>query len=157
MMGRGFVNRRLTRSGAGRSRATALAVGVATLFVVGGCAGVYRPSAEPIDTSTLVVAGDWDDVVAAVEAGASWAEMAVLTREAGDGWARFGLITTDEERVTLTVERVGRGGGGDGGRVRLEAESSAGNERGPGLEASLIRGVERRLSQLSGVDVSPIR
>lgn len=125
-------------------------VGLLGLSLI-GCR-TFQVSDRPIPGSTLVVRGDWDDVETSVDVGMGWAEMAVLGRDAmGEDKVRYRVITVLGESGSLIAKRAGDE------TVSLSASFDGIPGGDAGLEAKLIRGVARRLEQLAGRDVAPIR
>lgn len=127
-------------------------------LVGGGCATQERlPAPERFEESApVVVVGDWDDVEAAVSAGASQAEMAVvvLTRPTETS-IDFELVTITDEPATLKVRLDPESAAKGKASIALEARVGRFGDRA--WEERLIGRVGRRLGELHGVDVAPIR
>lgn len=124
-----------------------------------GSAGCAMPDPLPGPVrfqkqATGVATGDWDDLEAAVIVGASQSEMAIvrLTRPS-DREAVFELrtITDEDGRLVATlIEPEGWAG-------RIELRARIGRFGSLEWERRLIDRVSRRLTDLHGVDVAPIR
>lgn len=148
----------------GRTISKRLVWASAALAVLGagGCAAgaerVEVPAAVvvPVDVgSTRRVSADWDDVYPAVSLMAQQVEMALLDWSPGHrGVAaaseqRFALLTIGDEPAELLARRQ------DGGVIELSARVGRfGDAR---RERALVEAVARRLTDLAGVEVRPLR
>jgi len=92
--------------------------------------------------------GDWTDVRAALEAAARRSQLAIVSSSGGDGEIEFRLVGSRGEPGRLRAAKVS-------GLIELEAQIGLFGD--PRAEARLLRDTQRRLEQLRGVDVSPIR
>jgi hypothetical protein len=151
-------------------------------IALAACSSANAPA--PLDPGTATVAGDsgdWDDIAAAVGYAAGRNEMALLHAHldaSGPAQRRvFELITIRDEPVIFEVVRSrhdAKGGQGpgvageppsppdaaareDGQGVALTLRCRVGAFGDPKREAAFIRAFERRLGDLEGVDVAPIR
>jgi hypothetical protein len=100
----------------------------------------------------LTVAGDWDDVGAAVLVGVEAAEC-VVHRQTEDGPRRavFELRTVRDEPGELVAERSGDA---ETGPIRLRAR--LGRFGDPQREELVLRATARRLERLRGVEFAPV-
>lgn len=140
-------------------------------LVAGGAAGCVSVVEQPRMVSSQTVRageGDRDDIWAAVTLAMTSNEMAVVDAYYDPPDSRTYFITTirDEPvRLVLTGPGFGEGGTiygpmydgpfGRGGEITIEA--TVGRFGDPERERRLVRDVARRLEQLSGVRVSPVR
>ena len=121
---------------------------------MGGCAGSGGSSRSETDTSLAgvpterAVAGDWDDLDAALEAEAESAEVAVMRSRRGPDRVVYALVSIEGKPGELIAVR------GEEGRLTLSARIGrfGDSER----EARLLRAVAGRLGRLRGVDVAPL-
>lgn len=129
---------------------------VGAAVALGGCAagGAPLPSADGA-TGAVTVAGDWDDVDAAVEVGAAQAECAVVSSSAGAGGAQrtFEVKHISGQRLTLTVTRADTSANAS----RISVVAAAQLVRDAELERRLAQRVGLRLSDLAGKEFAPIR
>lgn len=104
------------------------------------------------------VIGDWDDVETCVSTGAYQSEMAIerVMRPDPDTIV-FELLTITNEPARLEMERIGGDGKVPGESERMELRASVGLFGSRDWEERLIGRVSRRLTELRGVDVAPIR
>lgn len=109
--------------------------------------------------------GDWDDVRAAVEAGARAAEMAVVSsNESTDGRTKtYQLVTVTDEPARVVAHVRGGAGmsggkawGAAGGAGPIEISASVGRFGDVQRERKLLKAIRQRLEQLSGVDSAPL-
>jgi hypothetical protein len=137
---------------------------VVAACVIGGCASIEQPVdatgatgavAMPAGGSGRRVVADWDDVHPAVSLMAQQVEMAMLDWSPGHrGVAaareqRFELLTVGDEPAELVARRE------DGGVIELSARVGRfGDAR---RERALVEVVARRLEDLAGVEVRPLR
>lgn len=116
--------------------------------------------------ATVTLVADWNDIDAAVDVGASKAEMAVVSRNKGPTWGNVG---GDRERRTFVLKTVGdepawleitRGPGQDATdeAVTMTLHAKVGRLEGgePEKEQRLLRAVAHRLGQLKGRDWYPL-
>jgi hypothetical protein len=132
-------------------------IGLVSLNITPGCAPsvqqtapLFNPGAPLESPACAVVAGDWDDVEAAVIAAASRAEVALTKtdRTAPDRF-EFSFATLGGGPATMSAAlRVD-------GLIRLEARIGRLGE--PQQERRLIAATAARLRELKGKTYAPIR
>ena len=147
------------------------------LGVLSGCGGGPRRAGGPFfaPPERVLAMGNWNDVDAAVDAGARAAEMAVVTRrlDEGERTRTYELVTVHDEpaRLTATV----RAGGADVPSARgsptrhrtggtpmpqgagpIELTASVGRFGDTTQERRLLRAVRVRIEMRSGVDSAPL-
>lgn len=119
--------------------------------VLAGCGGAHFPKrgAESLG-SARSVAGDFDDVDAAVDVACSVCELAVVTKSSDeDGTRRFEMVTVTDEPAWATARESS-----DGVvemRVRIRDVGDA------AWEDQFLDAVQKRLWQLKGVTSAPVR
>lgn len=128
-----------------------------------GCSAGGTSFLAPAERS--LATGDWDDVRAAVEAGARAAEMAVVSSsESNDGRTKtYQLVTVTDEPAQVVAQIRGgasmsgaTGWGAAGGAGPIELSASVGRFGDAQRERKLLRAIRQRLEQLSGVDSAPL-
>lgn len=125
------------------------------MFGVCACGGGPDRAEAPVELpGPLRVVADWDDVGPAVAAAADRHELAVLHRERPDErTAVFRLIGVRSEAGSVTLRRLG-----DALEMtEIEIEAEVGLPADPRRQRRFQRDIGRRLEQLAGVEVSPIR
>ncbi len=139
-----------------KTRAMMRAVGVAAVAALmlgsGGCGGARFPGRGVESAgSQRVVAGDFDDVDAAVDVACSASELAIVTKATDeDGTRRFEMVTVGDELAWATAREV-VGSGGIEVRVRIRADGDA------AWEKAFLDAVQKRLGQLRGPNAAPVR
>lgn len=141
----------------GRSRTLAvlaLAGGLGGLCGLAACAGNATPGRTGI-SATLVgeasersVAGDWDDIDAAVEVALESAEVAAVGSQRAPDRVIYELVSIEGRPGQLVIAR------GESGRLTLSARIGRFGE--PPRERRLLDAVARRLARLRGVDIAPL-
>lgn len=121
-------------------------IALCSLGAVTGCAAVATESGP----SAQVVAGDWDDLDAAVDVGLEAAEVAVLRREVSDTQGRWELVSIRDQLGELVIRRAGE-------PDKLTVEATIDQPRDPEREGRLVSAVCRRLRQLYGQGAAPLR
>lgn len=153
--------------GVARVVARAAMVGVvSSVMVASGCAGpdvIGRGSPTTPPGTTREIAGDMDDVDAAVDVAISASQLALVRREEPEpGVVRYTLVTLGDEPGVAVV----REGGREGASVGANGEASVGaivvtvriRARGDDAwEKRFLDALAKRLGQLRGVDAAPIK
>lgn len=130
-----------------------------------GCSSASSGPSFYSRAERVLATGDWNDVAAAVDAGARAAEMAVVNSSTSeDGRTRtFALVTATDEPARLTAttkssEAATRGKpwGAAAGAGPIELSASVGRFGDADRERKLLRAVRQRLERLSGVDSAPL-
>ena len=123
-----------------------------------GCSG-DRPVRPPVilaGAATSEVLADWDDVEAAVSVALSNTELVKVGVNRADPARRvYTLRTSKDEPAGLTIERLGPLV--DGEPVTLLATCSIGRFGDAEREREFLGLIVRRLEQLRGVEVAPLR
>lgn len=119
-----------------------------------GCAPTSGPDIEfrpnAVQSSTR---GDWDDIDSAVIWGANQAEWVVHRWWSVDSTTRcYDLRNPAGTSASLRIRRLA-----EGGTDALALTASVGPLGDAGAEKRLIAVVERRLTQLSGVEVAELK
>jgi hypothetical protein len=135
------------------------ACGLVVLMLLGACAqSTEVPTLLP-DASRLSTNADADDIDAAVNVAVGRVEMAILQtiRTSPDPRVLriYELRAVTDEPAVLKVWRTNSDG--EAGPVSLELAASFGRFGNPARERALLEAVRRRLIELRGVDVAPIR
>ncbi len=150
--------------GVGRGRIALALTVYASLVFFRGCA------AGPADTRGLLpsasqarINGDWDDIDAAIDVGATEAEMAVLSADLPTGGRRIiRLKTVQDQPVILVIDRAGdpqgAAGAGPGGASEGEItmRCTVGRFGDPAREARLLKALSHRLKALWKVQTRPL-
>ncbi len=123
---------------------------LATSAVV-GCGGSQRVSTlsagDVVAGGEIVVEGDWDDLLASVDAIVERHALGVIRREQDESRATIELVDVLGRPIRIEAEAVESG-------IRLEVR--AGRFGDPAMERVLAADLTRRLRQLRGVEVAPI-
>ncbi|HZW09936.1 MAG TPA: hypothetical protein VFF69_08535 [Phycisphaerales bacterium] len=124
-----------------------------------GCAsgGSGRPAGAPASGATRIeVLGDWDDVRSSVGVGLSQVGIAPLRVNSPEpDRLEYALRTPRDEPGRLTLERLAPAHEPD--PVAIAITCSIGRFGDPEREAQLVARIRRRLEQLRGVEIAPIR
>lgn len=119
------------------------------LAIPAGCLSSPRPARYQTEGFTYRIQGDWDDLDAAVIAGAWLSEFAVVDEGDPDAPRRtFELVATNDEPASLTAWQ-------DGDDVVLLAH--VGRFGDLNREKYLAQTVGGRLHELRGRDAAPLR
>ena len=103
------------------------------------------------------VAGDWDDVDAALEPGLERAELATLTTERSDDRRAWELVNIAGVSGRLVVMRDVGGGRDARGCEQLTLTASMPGPEGNEQAYRLVTRMAERLEQLAGVEWAPMR
>jgi hypothetical protein len=119
------------------------------LVLPAACRSLPKPAEYQTEGFTFRTEGDWEDLDAAVLAGAWLSEFAIIDR--GDSHASprtFELVATNDEPATLTAWQ-------EGDDVVLRAHVGWFGDRN--RERYLAKAVGGRLCELRGRDAAPLR
>lgn len=122
-----------------------------SLLISCGRAGYTSTPDHSPGAVEVVAPGDWNDVDAAVWAVAGRVEAAVVSSSASSDLWRHELLSINDERIVLETTREQ----GHEDRLRLRADVGFHGDRA--RAAALVRAVARRLHDLKGVEVAPLR
>ncbi len=137
--------------------------GLIGISVFAGCASGpswNQPAVHSTGTTRIIV-GDWDDAEAAVTVATRQVELAILrVARPTPNQVDFDTIAPSDETGRLTLIRRpdparSAGSGGRGGES-LQATARLGTYGDTRREAALLDRLERRLSQLEGVEYAPL-
>lgn len=137
-------------------------LGISTFSGCGSGSGLsWNQPAVPSEGTTRTLIGDWDDAEAAATVATRQVELAIVqtTRPTPDQ-VRFETLAASDESGLLTISRprdplLSRKPGQRGGES-LEATAKLGTFGDSKREAALLDRLERRLSQLEGVEYAPL-
>lgn len=127
-----------------------MALGALLVYSMFGYGCVVKPASSYQNTTELTVIADWDDIDAAMDAGMSASETAVLARTESDGVVVFEFLSIHDERGKLIATRLEEGT--EGVEIRVHAEQSESRANTP---QRLVHAFARRLSELRGVETAP--
>jgi len=153
----------------GRSRASRGAVRVAAIaalshLALAACSAPKAPPELPPGATLSRDTGDFDDIDASIGYAAGRSEMALLRSFDADGpegpRRTFELVTIKDEPVVVQVTRLDEGPegaaqAGEGASLRIGCRIGAFGD--PEREERFIEAFKRRLGDLEGVEVAPIR
>lgn len=136
-------------------------LGIATLLPACSAADKYSSTPSFSTGETLLTTGDWNDLEAAARVGAEACQIAITSVESpNQSLFVFKLITPTDEHGTLIARRRTTPPDDPAaaeGPIAIELHASLGLFGDRSNETKLLRAVEARLSDLSGVDWAPIR
>ena len=140
------------------SRPLASAVILAVVLCIGGCAtppsfshAVHNPA-----YTYIVVKGDWDDVGAGLAVGCGKLYLAITdARRIDDDEVEYDFVDVIDQPGFFTARR--NPGPDSHGPEYIELGASIGRFGDEKRERELLDAVARRLGDLAGVDVAPIR
>jgi hypothetical protein len=108
----------------------------------------------------VIVRGDWDDVDAAAEVGVSRGEAAILSSRLEQGRREYELVSIQDEPGILIASLAAapeEAAGPPGPGVPIELTCRMGRSENRARERVILLQTARRLKDLAGVDVRPIR
>jgi hypothetical protein len=145
-----------------RVRRCALVVTItlpALLATITSCAASPESITLPASATRSTATADENDIDASVEVAVGLHEMAVVRTLGGNADPAvvrvYELITVTDEPGSLEVRRENASGSQQPAPLTLRAR--VGTFGDPPREAALLKSVKRRLEQLAGVEVAPIR
>lgn len=137
------------------------AVSICSAALVGCTTG---DGADPVwsEGTTILVVADWDDVPAAVSAGLGQRRWTVLdatgpTRDKPEGEFRYELVDKGDRPGVLAARRRAGASSAEHGPVGIELSAKLGRFGDAAEERALLNAVRARLTDLTGVDVAPLR